>query len=105
MELQELIDKNFEWSQENFKGELIFHKILHLKEECDELYNELIESEGKASPVALVELADVYLLTTNIAATLGVTLNELHQIAEAKAVKNWEDKWEISEDGYGKRCK
>lgn len=80
------------WQDKTFPNSTALSKVEHLKQECEELYLEIVGFH-KANHKAGFELADCLILLYGVAAKLGLSYDDINNVIDDKMKINMERKW------------
>ncbi len=96
---KDLFLETTQWQNETFKKATALSKLAHLKEELQELRNDI---ENNSSEKRL-EFADCFILLFGAAASSGLDYDDIQEAIKEKMVVNYQRKWgKPNEDGYVK---
>jgi len=99
---KELFIETIQWQNETFKKATALSKLAHLKEELQELTND-VEND---KPEKILEFADCFILLFGAAASAGFTYENIQEAIEEKMNINYRRKWgKPNEFGYVKHEK
>ena len=96
---KELFTENIQWQNDTFKEATALSKLAHLKEELQELRNDVENN----SPDKRLEFADCFILLFGAAASTGMSYDDIQEAINEKMVINYQRKWgKPNEEGYVK---
>ena len=96
---KELFTEIIQWQNNTFKQATALSKLTHLKEELQELRNDIENN----SPEKRLEFADCFILLFGAASSAGLSYDDIQDAIKEKMVINFQRKWgKPNAEGYVK---